>query len=141
MTKKGHQKFLLRKRKFVPKKRQSFRNLESGEKNFRPPNSAPGLRPCHPRNLYLIICKSFFLFLVLWLPRQIHTSNSTIHHDVQISPSTCCNSLSSSISVTSFSVFLFSSILPSNLSISEKSPLLESVLISYSCTLVQYRIS
>jgi len=34
--------------------------------------------------------------MVLSLPRQIRTSNGTVHHDVQLSLSTCCKTLSSS---------------------------------------------
>jgi len=30
-----------------------------------------------------------FFFLVLCLPSQVRTSNGAIHHDVQLSPSTC----------------------------------------------------
>src|SRR6218665_1255908 len=51
-------------------------------------------------------------FLVLCLPRQVRTSNGAIHHDLQLSPSTCCNPLSASSQVTSFLVFLFSFSLP-----------------------------
>src|SRR6218665_2634361 len=51
-------------------------------------------------------------FLVLCLPSQVRTSNGAIHHDPQLSPSTCCNPLSASSPVTSFLVFLFSFSLP-----------------------------
>src|SRR6218665_1583715 len=37
---------------------------------------------------------SSWFFLVLCLPRQVRTSNGAIHHDPQLSPSTCCNPLS-----------------------------------------------
>src|SRR6218665_2007257 len=50
----------------------------------------------------------FFVFLVLCLPRQIHTSNGTIHRIIQLSSSICCYPLSSSGPITSFSVFLLS---------------------------------
>src|SRR6218665_68691 len=61
-------------------------------------------------SLQSLLQNSFFL--VLCLPRQVLTSNGAIHHDLQLSPSTCCNPLSTSSSVTSFLVFL-SSLFPS----------------------------
>src|SRR6218665_2568270 len=64
------------------------------------------------RGFYLILKLKILLFLVLCLPRQVRTSNGSIHHDPQLSPSTCCNPLSASSPVTSFLVFLFSFFLP-----------------------------
>src|SRR6218665_177392 len=55
---------------------------------------------------------NLLFFLVFCLPRQVNTSNGVVHHNVQLSPSTCCLHLSSSSPVTSFSVFLFSFLLP-----------------------------
>src|SRR6218665_233340 len=68
----------------------------------------------------------FFFFLVLCLPRQVRTSNGAIHHDPQLSPSTCCNPLSASSPVTSFLVplFFFPSILPSIIVLRRESPLI-----------------
>src|SRR6218665_1858350 len=69
---------------------------------------------CKNRNisLWLILFFFFFFFLVLCLPRQVRTSNGAIHHDLQLSPSTCCNPLSAYSPVTSFLVFLSSFSLP-----------------------------
>src|SRR6218665_595593 len=44
----------------------------------------------------------FFVFLVLCLPRQVHTSNGTIHRIIQLSSSICCYPLSSSGPITVF---------------------------------------
>src|SRR6218665_3426063 len=69
----------------------------------------PSNHQIHHRYIYIYI---FFFFLVLCLPRQVRRSNGAIHHDPQLSPSTCCNPLSVSSPVTSFLVFLFSFSLP-----------------------------
>src|SRR6218665_378173 len=60
------------------------------------------------QDLFLSFAYCYHFFLVLCLPRQVRTSNGAIHHDPQLSPSTCCNPLSASSPVTSFLVFLFS---------------------------------
>src|SRR6218665_350858 len=59
--------------------------------------------------------RHIFFFLVLCLPRQVRTSNGVIHHDVQISPSTCCNPqdfiIQSSNIILGLPLFFFTSIL------------------------------
>jgi len=71
------------------------------------------------------VLTSFFFFLVLCLPRQVCKSNGTIHHDVQLSPLTCCNPLSSFSPgniILGLPLF-FPSILPSIIVLSRESPL------------------
>lgn len=60
-------------------------------------------RLCHNKSPQTTQC---FFLSVLSLPRHARTSNDDIRHDVQLSRSTCCNRLSSSSLITTFSIFL-----------------------------------
>src|SRR6218665_1957151 len=88
MTKKSHKKFLPRKRKFFPPK-TSFRNLGSGEKNFRPPtNSAPGLRRCPHLNPHMNYCLDLSLHLSNY--SEVHQLESQLNRPKTNCKLLCC---------------------------------------------------